>query len=284
VICLPEELQERTTGDESSCEEEYPAETSEPELKRVIGAKLLLLFIVGDILGTAVYALMGTVAKEVGGAASLPFLIAFALATVTACSYLELVTKYPQAAGAAIYAHKAFGIHFITFLVAFAVMCSAITSSSMVARRCLQHRDCFGIREASAATISLIAIGFIVLVGALTFRGVGADGGAPGGAPVGRRHLFDDVDDVDHRRVRPAELDVQQQAVDARAAQGADHLVWQPPILFGIPGMGAYGCEHVGDRALHATDIHVGGVRRSGCDDRAGCGRGHEEIPLSVVR
>lgn len=39
------------------------------ELKRVMGPGLLLLFIVGDILGTGVYALTGQVAAEVGGAA-----------------------------------------------------------------------------------------------------------------------------------------------------------------------------------------------------------------------
>src|ERR1044071_7773774 len=83
------------------------AETrGEPELKRVMGPKLLLLFIVGDILGTGVYALTGEVAAEVGGAAWAPFLAAFIVATITAFSYLELVTKYPQAAGAALYAHK----------------------------------------------------------------------------------------------------------------------------------------------------------------------------------
>lgn len=70
------------------------------ELKRVMGPKLLLLFIVGDILGTGVYALTGTVAGEVGGAAWAPFLVAFAVATITAMSYMELVTRYPQAAGA----------------------------------------------------------------------------------------------------------------------------------------------------------------------------------------
>ena len=84
----------------------------------------------GDILGTGVYALTGQVAGEVGGAAWAPFLVAFLVATVTAMSYLELVTKYPQAAGAALYTHKAFGVHFVTFLVAFAVMCSGITSAS----------------------------------------------------------------------------------------------------------------------------------------------------------
>ena len=103
---------------------------SSTELKRAIGPKLLLLFIVGDILGTGVYALTGKVAGEVGGAAWAPFIVAFAIALVTAFSYLELVTKYPRAAGAALYTHKAFGIHFVTFLVAFTVMCSGITSAS----------------------------------------------------------------------------------------------------------------------------------------------------------
>ena len=105
-----------------------------PQLKRVMGPGLLLLFVVGDILGTGVYALTGQVAKEVGGVAWIPFLVAFAIATITAFSYLELVTKYPQAAGAALYAHKAFGVQFVTFLVAFVVMCSGITSASTASR------------------------------------------------------------------------------------------------------------------------------------------------------
>jgi APA family basic amino acid/polyamine antiporter len=99
-----------------------------------MGPGLLLLFVVGDILGTGVYALTGDVAAEVGGAAWVPFLVAFLIATVTAFSYLELVTKYPQVAGAALYAHKAFGVQFVTFLVAFVVMCSGITSASTASR------------------------------------------------------------------------------------------------------------------------------------------------------
>ena len=105
----------------------------QPELKRVMGPKLLLLFIIGDILGTGIYAVTGTVAQQVGGVVWLPFLLSFVVATITAFSYLELVTKYPQAAGAALYAHKAFGVHFVTFLIAFAVTCSGITSASTAA-------------------------------------------------------------------------------------------------------------------------------------------------------
>ena len=70
----------------------------EPDLKRVLGPKLLLLFIVGDILGAGIYAVTGQMALEVGGIVWLPFAVAFAVATLTAFSYLELVAKYPEAA------------------------------------------------------------------------------------------------------------------------------------------------------------------------------------------
>lgn len=69
-----------------------PIETNggeQPSLKQVMGPGLLLLFIIGDILGTGIYALTGQVAGEVGGAAWLPFAIAFFVALVTACSTLS---------------------------------------------------------------------------------------------------------------------------------------------------------------------------------------------------
>ena len=145
-----------------------------PELKRVMGPGLLLLFVVGDILGTGVYALVGDVAGEVGGAAWLPFLVAFAVATVTAFSYLELVTKYPQAAGAALYAHKAFGIHFITFIVAFVVMCSGITSASTASRAfSANFFEGIGVAEPSKIGVALLALGFMAALAAINFRGVG---------------------------------------------------------------------------------------------------------------
>ncbi|HET8959019.1 APC family permease [Nocardioides sp.] len=151
---------------------------SEPDLKRVMGPKLLLLFIVGDILGAGVYAVTGDIAGEVGGVAWLPFLIAFAVATLTAFSYIELVTRFPQAAGAALYAHKAFGIHFVTFLVAFTVVCSGITSastsSSLLAANLLAGLDATvgGVPTSTSATIA-VALAFMVLLALINLRGVG---------------------------------------------------------------------------------------------------------------
>jgi amino acid transporter len=151
----------------------------EPDLKRVMGPKLLLLFVVGDILGAGVYAVTGQMAGIVGGIVWLPFLVAFVVATLTALSYLELVTKYPQAAGAALYTHKAFGVHFITFFVAFAVICSGITSASTSANVLAQNLT--GGLEANGwidstpgtGTITLIALGFMVLLALINLRGVG---------------------------------------------------------------------------------------------------------------
>ena len=143
------------------------------ELKRVMGPGLLLLFVVGDVLGTGIYALTGEVAAKVGGIVWLPFLVAFVLATVTACSYLELVTKYPKAAGAALYTQKAFALHFLTFLVAFAVMSSGITSASTASQAFAENfGKSFGLGD-GAFLITAISIGFMVLLGLINLRGVG---------------------------------------------------------------------------------------------------------------
>lgn len=151
-----------------------PSPSTEPGLKRVMGPWLLLLFIVGDILGTGIYALTGQVANQVGGVVWLPFLLAFLVALMTAFSYLELVTKYPRAAGAALYTHKAFGIHFLTFIVAFAVMCSGITSASTAARAfAANFSGALGLGLSGSGWITVVALGFMALVAAVNLRGVG---------------------------------------------------------------------------------------------------------------
>ena len=146
----------------------------QPDLKRVLGPGLLLLFIVGDILGAGVYAVTGRLAGQVGGVAWLPFVVAFAVATLTAYSYLELVTKYPQAAGAALYAHKAFGIHFITFLVAFTVVCSGITSAS-TSSGLLASNLLIGLGNDAPpdGLVLFVAVAFMLVLAAINLRGVG---------------------------------------------------------------------------------------------------------------
>jgi len=148
-------------------------EESRPALKRVMGPKLLFFFVIGDILGTGIYALTGSVAGKIGGALWLPFLVAFIVAFLTAFAYLELVGKYPKAAGAALYTNRAFRKPFLTFVVAFAVMCSGITSASSAALAFgkTYMPAAFDI-EVSSVVIAIVAVAFVVVLAVVNFIGV----------------------------------------------------------------------------------------------------------------
>lgn len=129
---------------------------------------MLLVLVVGDVLGAGIYALIGEVGGRVGGAIWSAFLLALALAIFTAFAYAELVTKYPQAAGAALYVNKAWHRPFVTFLVAFAVMGSGLTSAATLSRA-------FG-GDYLSVFVDLptipVALAFIAVVALVNYRGI----------------------------------------------------------------------------------------------------------------
>ena len=137
-------------------------------LKPAITRTMLTVFVIGDVLGAGIYALVGEVAGKVGGAVWTSFLAAGILAAFTAAAYAELVTKYPQAAGAALYTQKAFKRPFLTFLVAFAVMCSGVASAATLA-------TAFGGDYLSEfVTLPNVLVGalFIGVLSLINFRGI----------------------------------------------------------------------------------------------------------------
>jgi basic amino acid/polyamine antiporter, APA family len=94
--------------------------------------------------------------------------VALGLALFTACAYAELVTKYPRAAGAALYVNRAWHRPLFTFLVAFTVMCSGLTSAATLSRA-------FGGDYLSAfvdAPTVPVALIFLALVALVNFRGI----------------------------------------------------------------------------------------------------------------
>ena len=107
-------------------------------------------------------------AAKVGGAIWAAFLLALALAMFTAFAYAELVTKYPRAAGAALYVNRAFRRPFLTFMVAFAVVASGLASAATIARA-------FG-GDYLSAFVSLPVrggrIAFIALISLINLRGI----------------------------------------------------------------------------------------------------------------
>ncbi|MGY3555204.1 APC family permease [Williamsia sp. R60] len=110
-----------------------PGDEPASKLKRKITGPLLFLFILGDVLGAGIYALMGVLSEEVGGALWAPLIVALLLALLTAGSYAELVTKYPQAGGAAIFAERAFQQPIVSFLVGFCMLAAGVTSAAGLA-------------------------------------------------------------------------------------------------------------------------------------------------------
>lgn len=80
----------------------------EPGLKRTIGLGSLSLLGLGNILGAGIYVLIGQVAGAAGYAAPISFCLAFAVAALTAFSYIELSGRYPRTAGVSVYLYHAF--------------------------------------------------------------------------------------------------------------------------------------------------------------------------------
>lgn len=95
-----------------------PEEEGSPdELKRSITGRLLFFYTLGDVLGSGIYVLIGAVAAAVGGAFWMAFAVGVSIAALTGMAYAELATKYPRAAGAALYVNKAFKNRPLTFLI-----------------------------------------------------------------------------------------------------------------------------------------------------------------------
>ncbi|WP_052027912.1 APC family permease [Rhodococcus qingshengii] len=137
-------------------------------LARAITGPLLFVFILGDVLGAGIYALVGVIAGEVGGAVWVPLLVALAMALLTATSYAELVTKYPRAGGAAVFAQRAFRKPLISFLVGFSMLAAGVTSAAGLA---LAFSGDYLKAFIDVPTVPA-ALVFLLLVGLLNARGI----------------------------------------------------------------------------------------------------------------
>jgi APA family basic amino acid/polyamine antiporter len=147
-----------------------PATSDAPasKLRQSITGPLLFLFILGDVLGAGIYALMGVLAGEVGGALWAPLGLALLLALLTAGSYAELVTKYPKAGGAAIFAERAFKLPIVSFLVGFSMLAAGVVSAAGLS---LAFAGDYLATFIDVPTVPA-AIVFLALVGLLNARGI----------------------------------------------------------------------------------------------------------------
>ena len=108
-------------------------DNDESGLRRSITGKQLFFYTLGDVLGSGIYVLIGLVAAAVGGAFWIAFAVGVSIAAITGTAYAELVTKYPQAAGAALYVNKAFGSKALTFLITVSFLSASFAAAGSLA-------------------------------------------------------------------------------------------------------------------------------------------------------
>lgn len=137
-------------------------------LRRALTGPLLFAFILGDVLGAGVYALMGVLADRVGGILWAPLLLALVLALLTAGSYAELVTKYPRAGGSAVFAERAFKSPLVSFLVGYSMLAAGVTSAAGLS---IAFAGDYLRTFVDLPTVP-VAIAFLVLVALLNARGI----------------------------------------------------------------------------------------------------------------
>ncbi|GAB2463882.1 amino acid transporter [Conyzicola lurida] len=143
------------------------------ELKRSITARQLYFYVVGDVLGSGIYVLVGLVAAAVGGAFWMAFLVGVAIATVTGLAYAELVTKYPQAAGASLYINKAFRSPVLTFFITICMLSANMAAVGSLASGFVRYfGGLIGLPEDAVWGAAIIALVFVALITVVNLIGI----------------------------------------------------------------------------------------------------------------
>jgi APA family basic amino acid/polyamine antiporter len=143
------------------------------QLKRSITAKQLYFYVVGDVLGSGIYVLVGLVAAAVGGAFWMAFLAGVAIATITGLAYAELVTKYPQAAGASLYINKAFRSPVLTFFITICMLSANMAAVGSLSSGFVRYfSGLVGIGEDAIWGSTLVALMFLALITVINLIGI----------------------------------------------------------------------------------------------------------------
>ncbi|HJQ09111.1 MAG TPA: amino acid permease [Candidatus Saccharimonadales bacterium] len=141
---------------------------AEQTLKRNLSLPLITLYGLGNILGAGIYVLVGKVAGYSGENTILAFLVAMVIAGLTAFSYMELSSRYPQSASVSVYLHKAFGKKLLSTIVGLALVLGGIASAAALTQGFAGYLgSIFSVPEL------LASIGLLVFLALVAAKGIG---------------------------------------------------------------------------------------------------------------
>jgi len=128
---------------------------------------MLIFYGVGTILGLGIYVLLGKIAGEAGMMAPFSFLFAALIAAFTGISYGELSARIPKSAGEVNYVHRAFNQKYLSMLVGWLIILSAIVSTATVVNGYVGYVHVF-----VEIPDYLIISGMILILGSIAIWGI----------------------------------------------------------------------------------------------------------------
>jgi amino acid transporter len=134
-------------------------------LRRALGLPLLVFYGVGVTIGAGIFALTAEIVAVAGDQAPLAFIVAGAVAGMTAVSYAVLGHAYPRAAGEVIFVREGMG-RWAGRLVGLAIIAAAVASSAVIGLAFARYLASFtGIGEVPALIALIFCLGAIAAIG-----------------------------------------------------------------------------------------------------------------------
>lgn len=140
--------------------------TEKVTLKRSLSLPMMVLYGLGTTIGAGIYALVGEIASAAGYYAPVSFLIASLLAGFTAISFAELCSRFPLAAGAALYVKQGFSSERLSTLVGLLVITAGLVSAAALVNGFYGYLQQFiGLERVSAIVMVTLLLGGIAAWG-----------------------------------------------------------------------------------------------------------------------
>lgn len=141
-------------------------ETDRTHLRRTLSFTQIVLYGLGTTIGAGIYALLGEIAGVAGMFSPWAFLVAALLALLTALSFARMVSRYPRAAGAALYIENGFQSKKLGLVVGLLVVFAGVVSSSALLNGLVGYAQDFVPWSRTALMLtSLLGIGLVVIWG-----------------------------------------------------------------------------------------------------------------------
>lgn len=103
-----------------------------PQLNRSLSLGLLTLYGLGTTIGAGIFVLIGKVAGASGELAPVSFLLAAAVAGLSALSFAEMSSRFPESAGEAVYVKEGLNSSPLALLVGLVVIGAGIVSTATI--------------------------------------------------------------------------------------------------------------------------------------------------------